>query len=131
MAKFTPRQISTTWYVLSMGGFHLSLNAFWTTLMSKTFQTPKLWHKKGSLWSSSYLLILNILTNRSSYEAKRLCKKPSSNVSPFKLKNLIKRCPSHVWWHRRDWRRHLPKYFKFVFTLNTLTQGESLFILLR
>ena len=82
------------------GDFPLSLVAIWTTLTSSTFQTPKIWHKKGSHCSFPYLLILNVLTNSSSYEAKKLCEKPSSNVSLFELKNLVKKCLSHVWKHR-------------------------------
>ena len=73
---------------------HYLLLLFGQTLTSSTFQTPKIWHKKGSLCSFSYLLILDVLTNSSSYEAKKLCEKPSSNVSLFELKNLVKKCTS-------------------------------------
>ena len=96
MVRITPHQIPTTWYPLQLGRFLLSLDVIWTTLMSSTFQTSKIWHKKDCLCSLCYLLILNILTNRSSYEAKKLCEKPSWKVSLFKLKNLIKRCLSHL-----------------------------------
>ena len=74
--------------------FPYLLLLFGQTLTSSTFQTPKIWHKKGSLCSFSYLLILDVLTNSSSYEAKKLCEKPSSNVSLFELKNLVKKCTS-------------------------------------
>ena len=55
-------------------------NAIWTTLMGRTFQTPKILHNKRLSLQLIIFLILNFLTNRSSYEAKKLCEKPSSKA---------------------------------------------------